>query len=425
LEKSINHSGKLNELTLKEKFLLSSAALLVMMLILKDQLIPPFIVLFAVSTIPFWKGNKCLHLKWVVFPLALLFVVYAISFIGVTNKTQGTLLLTTKLSFLLFPLLAMFMTSGFKIAAAGFKWGFIIGSGISMLFSLSRAVIAEGGFSGDAFHASVYGLNMHASYLALIFVFACILLFTDQSSSTWQKTKAFQIGKWSYLAVTVVSIFYLRSLGAFVCVAAIFGVLPIWKSVKSRNWKWLLTLPAYGLLFFIGLKSSPRISNDVNASINFLSVWSESPQKFIENNVNNIESNTVRLVVWTISFNMIADNPFGVGMGDENDLLSREYYKHKYTGYAERNLNPHQQFLQTGISIGWIGIILLTILFVQLIVVAYRTESLALFLGAICISVSCLFESMLERQVGVIFLSILVFYVAIVRCEQLTSSTAE
>ena len=414
----------LKELAWKDKFLLSSAALLVIVLILKDQWIPPFILLFAASLLPFCRGKKSLHLKWVVVPIALLFVVYVISFFGVTNKTQGTLLLTTKLSFLIFPLLALAMTSGFKLATTGLKWGFIVGSGISMLFSLVRAVGAEGGFSGDAFHASVYGLNMHASYLALIFIFACVLLFTNQSPANWLKNKWYLTFKWSFLALTVISIFYLRSLGAFVCVAAIFGVLPIWKSVKSRNWRWLLTLPAYGLIFWVGLSASPRITNDVNASVDHLSTWAKSPQKFIENNVNNIESNTVRLVVWTISSNMISNHPFGVGMGDESDLLAREYYKHNYTGYAERHLNPHQQFLQTGISIGWIGIILLIILFVQLIIVAYRTESLALFLGSICIAVSCLFESMLERQVGVIFLSILVFYVAIVRYEQQTSPPA-
>lgn len=409
----------------QEKFLLSVSALLVVVLILKDQWIPPFMVLFALATLPFWKGKKSFHQKWVVVPLALLFVLYVLSFIGVTNKTQGTLLLTTKLSFLIFPLLALAMTSGFKIVTTGLKWGFIIGSGISMVVSLSRAAITEGGFSGDAFHASVYGLNMHASYLALVFIFACALLFTENSGEGWLNSKAVQIGKWFYLGLTVLSIFYLRSLGAFVCVAAIFCVVPIWKSLKTRNWRWLLTLPAYGLLFFVGLKSSPRISNDVNASLNHLGTWAESPQEFIENNVNNIESNTVRLVVWTISSNMIVNNPFGVGMGDESDLLAREYYKHDYTGYAERHLNPHQQFLQTGISLGWIGIGLLIILFVQLIVVAYRTERLALFLGSICIAVSCLFESMLERQVGVIFLGILVFYVAIVRYDQLTSSSTE
>lgn len=404
----------------QEKVVMGTSALLVMVLILKDQWIPPFILLFALSTIPFWKGNKDLKLKWVIVPLMALFVAYGISFFGATNKAQGILLITTKLSFLIFPLLALAMTSGFKFVRFGLKWGFIVGSGISMLFSFGRAVIAEGGFSGDAFHASVYGVNMHASYLALIFIFACLLLFTEKTDVRWLK-----VGKWLYLGLTVISMFYLRSLGAFVCIAAIFAILPIWKSLKTRNWKWLLTLPAYVVIFFIGLKSSPRITNDVNASLNHVSVWASSPSQFIENNVNNIESNTVRLVVWTISSNMIVANPLGVGLGDENDLLTREYYKHGYTGYAERHLNPHQQFLQTGISIGWIGIILLLVLFVQLIIVAFRTDHLALFAGSICIAVSCLFESMLERQVGVIFLSILVFYVAIVRYEQLKSHPAE
>jgi O-antigen ligase len=233
------------------------------------------------------------------------------------------------------------------------------------------------------------------------------------------------MGRWAFLGLTVISLFYLRSLGAFVCIAAIFTALPIWKTLKTKNWKWLLTLPVYGLLFFVGLKSSDRISNDVAASLNSVGVWAKSPSQFIENNVNNIESNTVRLVVWTISTNMIYENPFGVGLGDENDLLMREYYKHGYSGYAERRLNPHQQFLQTGISIGWLGIIVLLALFVSLIIASYRTNDLALYIGAICISVSCLFESMLERQVGVIFLSILLFYIAMVRFKQQTSKSVE
>ena len=397
-----------------------ASALMVMMLIIKDQLIPPFILLFAISTLPFWKGQKNVGLKRVVFPLLLLFILYAVSFLFVVNQTQGVLQLTTRLSFLIFPILVVGMTGGMKQARFGLKWGFILGSGFSMLFSFTRAVVSEGGgLSGNAFHSNVYGLNMHASYLALIFLFSCGLLFMDES-----KLRVIKIGRWAYLVLTVISIFYLRSLGAFVCVAAIFTVIPIWKSLKTKNWKWLLTLPLYALIFFVGLKSSARISNDVSASLDRVGVWLESPGKFIENNVNNIESNTVRLVVWTISTNMIIDNPFGVGLGDEKDLLVREYYRLDYTGYAERRLNPHQQFLQTGISIGLLGIITLFVLFISIIVASFRTDNLALFIGAICISVSCLFESMLERQVGVIFLSILVFYIAILRYEQLKLKTS-
>lgn len=408
------------ENTWQEKFLIISSMMMVIVLVLKDQFIPPFILLFALSTIPFWKGLKHIRLKKIVFPLIVLFALYAISFLFVVNKSHGILQLTTRLSFLIFPVLALGIAHGSKFAHLGLKWGFIIGSGISMLFSFVRAIIIERGFSGDAFHASVYGVNMHASYLALIFIFACALFFTDKSTSKWIK-----IGKWAYLGLTIVSLFHLRSLGAFVCVAAIFTALPIWKAIKSNNWKWLLSLPLYALIFFIGLASSPKISNDVAASLNRVGEWSKSPDNFIDSNVNNIESNTVRLVVWTISTNMIVDNPLGVGLGDENDLLMREYYKHQYTGYAERRLNPHQQFLQTGISIGWIGIVTLLVLLVWLIIASFKTGNLAFFIGAICIFVSCLFESMLERQVGVIFLSILVFFIAIMRYEQLKITSAK
>lgn len=408
------------EMSWQEKLLAFSSALMVMVLIIKDQLIPPFILLFALSTIPFWKGPKHIVSKRVVFPMIALFLLYAISFLFVVNKASGILQLTTRLSFLIFPVLALLMSNGGKYARLGLKWGFILGSGISMLFSLVRAIVIEGGFSGEAFMSNVYGLNMHPSYLALIFLFASALLFLDSSTS-----KVIKVGRWAFLGLTVISLFYLRSLGAFVCIAAIFTALPIWKTLKTKNWKWLLTLPVYGLLFFVGLKSSDRISNDVAASLNSVGVWAESPSQFIEKNVNNIESNTVRLVVWTISTNMIYENPFGVGLGDENDLLMREYYKHGYSGYAERRLNPHQQFLQTGISIGWLGIIVLLTLFVSLIIASYRTNDLALYIGAICISVSCLFESMLERQVGVIFLSILLFYIAMVRFKQQTSKSVE
>jgi len=406
--------------TWQEKLLIVASALMVMVLILKDQLIPPFILLFGLSTIPFWKGDKQIKWKKVVFPTLILFVLYAVSFLFAVNKTQGILQLTTRLSFLIFPVLVLLMARGLKPVQLGLKWGFILGSAISMLFSFLRAVINEGGFSGPSFQSNVYGVNMHASYLALIFLFACALLFFDKSTS-----KFIKIGKWAFLGLTVISLFYLRSLGAFVCVAAIFTTVPIWKALKTRNWKWLLTLPLYALIFFLGLKSSAKISNDVEASLTSVTVWGESPSQFIKNNVNNIESNTVRLVVWTVSMDMIVANPFGVGLGDESDLLMKEYYRHGYTGYAERRLNPHQQFLQTGISIGWLGIFTLFMLFISLIIASFRTGDLALFIGAICISVSCLFESMLERQVGVIFLSVLVFYVAIVRFDQLKKEYSE
>ncbi|MFT5778811.1 MAG: O-antigen ligase [Crocinitomicaceae bacterium] len=391
------------ELSLKEKGLFSSAFLMMLMLIVRDQLIPPFILLFFISSIPFWKGKRSWNEKKYLLPLMGLFIIYAMSLLFVRNLDQGILSISTKFSFFIFPLIGILMTRGSSVALNGLKWGLITGSLFSMLFSFFRAMIIEKGISGNAFLSDVYGLNMHPSYLALIFLVACAFLWSDKSEERWMK-----IAKWIFLVVTVISLFYLRSLGAFVCVAAIFGGIPIWKVIQTKNWKWLLTLPIYVLIFIVGLKSSARISNDVSASFDRVGEWSESPSAFIDNHVNDIESNTVRLVVWTMAVEMIVDNPFGVGLGNENNLLVQKYYDCKYTGYAERRLNPHNQFLQSGISIGWIGVIAVLFLFLTMLINTFKVRSLPLFIAVLCLFVSCLFESMLERQVGVIFLSIIV-----------------
>ncbi len=389
------------EYNLPEKGLFVSALLMMLTLIIRDQLIPPFILLFFAASIPFWKGPKRFKEKKILYPLIGLFILYGLSILFVSRSVFAIPFLTTKLSFLLFPLVGILMTNGYSIALKGLKWGLIAGSAFSMVFALVRAIIIEKGISGNAFHANVYGLNMHPSYLALIFLISCALLWSEKST-----LKSILIAKWTYLVVMIISLFYLRSLGAFVCVAAIFVAFPIWKSLQSKNWMWLLTFPVFALIFFVGLKSSARISNDVNASIEKVSEWSSSPNEYVKNNVNIVESNTVRLVVWTISAKMIIDNPFGVGLGSEIDLLTREYDKNGYSSYLERRLNPHNQFLQTGISIGWVGMILLFILFISMLLKTFRIKSLALFIAVLCIFVSCLFESMLERQVGVIILSV-------------------
>lgn len=416
----------LKEYNLKEKGLFITAFLMLSVLIIQDQLIPPFILLFFFASIPFWKGTKRVSEKKVLFPMLALFILYAISLLFPSetdlqsDSNTGVLSLTTKLSFVIFPLIGLLMSSGYAIVVRGMKWGMIVAGLASMLFSLSRAIYIEKGLSGGAFQSNVYGLNMHASYLALIFIISCAFLWGEKSTKAW-----FKAVKWFYLATTIVSIFYLRSLGAFVCIAVIFGGIPIWKTLQTKNWKWLLAIPVCALLFFLGVKSSPRISNDVQASLSKVTEWSRSPSNFIDSNVNNIESNTVRLVVWTISFGMIVDNPLGVGLGNENDYIARKYNTYGYTGYAERQLNPHNQFLQTGLAIGWIGFLILIVLFVNLVRSAYRSNSLAQYIAALSLTVSCLFESMLERQVGVIFLSAILLIVLFSQPKLLKSQDTE
>ena len=98
----------LKEYNLKEKGLFITAFLMLSVLIIQDQLIPPFILLFFFASIPFWKGTKRVSEKKVLFPMLALFILYAISLLFPSetdlqsDSNTGVLSLTTKLSFVIF-----------------------------------------------------------------------------------------------------------------------------------------------------------------------------------------------------------------------------------------------------------------------------------------------------------------------------------
>lgn len=399
------------KLHISEKFLLISSFLMIFVLVVHDQLISPFILLFCITIIPFFKGQKNRAGRLMLFLLLWFYLLHIISLLYSSNWEYARADLMTKFSYVLFPLVALLVSKRLDLILKGIRWGLIISSAFSMVFSLFFAFIIEGGFSGDAFKADTYGLNMHPSYLSLIFIISTAFLWSEKLN-----VKGALLLKIAYSILLLISMFYLRSLGAFVCVAGIICVLPVWKAIKSKNRKWYLLLPLYLLCFFTIIKASPKIENDINTSWKTLSNWKQSPERFLLDNKNNMESNTVRLVTWSLSSRILAENPFGVGIGDVKDVLKRRYRSYGYTYYAHYELNPHNQFLQSGIAIGWAGIIsLLAVLFLMLLY-SFRSNQLHLFIAALCILISCLFESILERQVGVILTSILLLYLVLFIC---------
>lgn len=399
---------KYKDYTGKEISLFVSCFLMMFTLVIRDQFITPFILLYFLASLFFMKGEKLKATRTLAVVLISFYALHIISLSYSSNWAYAGADLMTKLSYLAFPLFILFIRSGFDLIMKGIRWGLIIGSFISMTFSFIRAFVEEGGaLSGVAYNTNLYGLNMHPSYLALLFIIACAFLW--QEKLNWRASLLVKVG---YTGLVVLSMFYLRSLGAFVCVAAIMCAFPVWQALKKRNWKWLLILPVYGVVFVLGLKSSAKIENDVNTSLNRLKVWNKSSEQFLLDNKNNLESNTVRLVTWTLSSRLVKEHPFGVGIGDVKDELEVSYRGYGYTYYAYNNLNPHNQFLQTGIAIGWIGIAILFVFLMLMLYYTFRANHLALFLASLCIFVSCLFESMLERQVGVILTGILTMYIA-------------
>lgn len=91
--------------------------------------------------------------------------------------------------------------------------------------------------------------------------------------------------------------------------------------------------------------------------------------------------------------------PFGVGAGDRMEVLSKHYPATE--GREAHVFNPHNQYVDCLLATGLIGLLLLLAM-LALLLWTHRGYMLAV-LFVIVMSVSLLFESLLERQMGLIF----------------------
>ena len=386
----------------------STTFLMVSVLVLRDQIITPFIALFLISSFFFMGRPK--SRRELILPIAGLafYLLLVISLFYTNNIETAGLKLMTTFSIPLFSIVSLFTTKGFKPLLKGLIYGIIVSAFLSMTLSFFRAVITEGGLGCEAFSAHNYKWNIHPSYLSLILLFAAFLIWQVKSKLSW-----FKFMQWGYTLLTLVSIFYLKSLGAVICVMMAMIIVPVWQTIRSKNWRWLLMLPAYLALAFAAIKASPQLNLEVNSGFEKIANWAEDPDEYIRVNGYNVESIAVRIVTWTFSAELIKEHPVGVGIGDVQDELEAKFIPRGYSRYADRHLNPHNQYFQTSVAIGWPGLISLILIFFLLIRYALRLRNLTLFVTSLSLATSCLFESMLERQVGVIMLAILVLFTVI------------
>lgn len=114
---------------------------------------------------------------------------------------------------------------------------------------------------------------------------------------------------------------------------------------------------------------------------------------------------SIRLIKWKCSVEGIMEHPFlGVGTGDGEEYLVRCYQRVNFWGmYDQYRYNSHNQYLETALTLGLPGLLLLLGSIVIPITRAHRQGD-RLFLSFVSLfAFCCLTESVLERQWGIVF----------------------
>jgi O-antigen ligase len=127
-----------------------------------------------------------------------------------------------------------------------------------------------------------------------------------------------------------------------------------------------------------------------------------------DNSPETLKSASIRYQVWSASWHSIKTNLyFGAGTGDVEKTLNKSYKKLNIKTATKRNLNTHNQFLQSWIALGLPGFLFLLSILLYPLITAYNRHDI--YMAGIILSwgIFMLTESCLERQYGIILFTLL------------------
>jgi O-antigen ligase len=125
-------------------------------------------------------------------------------------------------------------------------------------------------------------------------------------------------------------------------------------------------------------------------------------QKHLEGADPNGSTIQQRIEYWRTGWDLIKKHPvFGVGVGDVQDAFNQQYELNQTRLFEENRLHSHQQFATIWISVGIVGLLIFLMNILLTIQIAFRLQSILLYLFVIIITFSYFFEDTLETQVGV------------------------
>ena len=356
------------------------------------------------------KGFLIFELNKITLFLFLFYLCYLFGVFFTDNEILAKHYVESKLSFLFFPLFFSFKPK-FKVE---FSYLFLISIfsvfqvTIFGLFSAMKIYSVTHIFLPSFTSTSISPLH-HPSYFAFFILFSIFTMWIG----FFKKWKYFTLN-WIIPLSIYFLVFYIlcQSLAAllFICLT-LFVIFIIWFKMKFGKIKTLITILLFPLILFFLLTKTPVFKVEFNSTKDSFTAFVNSPRKFIKDKQGYKTGNEDRLILWTASSHLIWKHPFGVGTGNVDDYLRNELMNLRQGNLALKNFNSHNQFLQTGVEIGFFGLAILLIFEISVLVFAIKNKNWILLLVISSLIFNSLFESMLQRQSGIIFYS---FWICII-----------
>lgn len=315
------------------------------------------------------------------------------------NKSDGFTQLETKLSFFFGPLLFVALKrkypSNFKdvvlktMVLSNVAVG-VLALGIAAFKSINAGSLyymASNGVTKIFYFTYVELASpfMHPGYLSTYMGIA-VLIGLYYFFSLKSSRKYLYLGAAAFLFMLL---FMLQGRINIIALFAVLGVSALAAAIKLKMYK-LLVLPVIPVMLLIGFL--------LFGSVEVKERYFQLPDFKYDISGNQFNSATYRLAEWSCAIDAIKEHVlFGSGLGDNRDLLQETYKKRGFNAGFESHFNAHNQYLETAISTGLIGLGLLLMLLGVYGFIAWRNSDYLTLACLAFFALSMLTESMFER----------------------------
>jgi O-antigen ligase len=365
----------------------------------------PFYRRFIPITIALWvllslvmgiyKKHK-LKFNWRLMTSIMFFGLYCLGVLWSENSANAGFDLEVKMSLAIIPIVIMF--SNYKVEQIKMLLlTFIAGLLVCVIWLL---VIGANNYYCTCDTRQLLYIHLskeiHPSYLAFYMNVGIGILLIDYFNGALVLFKR----RWVYVALILIftgfSILLLSKIGILTSAILFLSLLIYW--LIKRKWILFLLFTFCSILgSYVIYKGSDLVQSRVQEFVEGVDTDTEKTW---------LESTSLRTVIWNESTSLFLDNFWiGVGTGDVQDELLERYEDAGINQAVRQNLNAHNQFLQTSIALGVLGLLTIAIMLLQALIRMKRMKYFNLIFSLIS-GVFFFTESVLETQAGVVFFAV-------------------
>lgn len=363
----------------------------------KPDILLPFFAFFLPQSIDIAKGVIFLYLffwilnkeykqlpklknNWFVLTSIAYFVVFALTGFYSENLEFWLQDLEQKLPLLILPIILSTKSISKNIFRV-IMWAFTIGCFLLMLYGYINQSTEFISLRKIVNKYTPINIIYYSLYLSIIFFYLCYELIV-------LKVKKYRV---FYILSIFLTHFFLYGCASRMVILTTFiisiAVVIFWKFIFERK-----LLQGIGFIFLIILIIGTSLYLNKKTATRF--------NKLIVHKGDN------RNRIWQASWLSIKESPIiGFGAGDTKSALNLSFLKVDYPFGIEKNVNCHNQYLESWLSAGVFGLLILLIWLFASFYDAWKKHNYLFCIFILIIAMNILVESVFERQHGTFFMA--------------------